>query len=128
MGRPIRIQKGNITANGGSSNGHSTGGLGGSGTVVREFSTDPLFLEDSNNIVPTQKAVTTFLATRLSEGGSEIETNQLTAGLVRLGGPGNVIEHTAGFEIQFPKTTNIAGPEAGITGNPLYMRLFLKDD
>ena len=102
--------------------------LGGSGTVVREFSTDPLFLEDSNNIVPTQKAVTTFLATRLSEGGSEIETNQLTAGLVRLGGPGNVIEHTAGFEIQFPKTTNIAGPEAGITGNPLYMRLFLKDD
>ena len=84
--------------------------------------------EDSNNIVPTQKAVTTFLATRLSEGGSEIETNQLTAGLVRLGGPGNVIEHTAGFEIQFPKTTNIAGPEAGITGNPLYMRLFLKDD
>ena len=27
-----------------------------------------------------------------------------------------------------PKTTNIAGPEAGITGNPLYMRLFLKDD
>ena len=101
--------------------------LGGSGTVVREFSTDPLFLEDSNNIVPTQRAVTTFLATRLSEGGSEIETNQLTAGLVRLGGENNVIEHTAGFEIVFPKTTNFAGPEAGVTGNPLYMRLFLKD-
>jgi len=101
--------------------------LGGSGTVVREFSTDPLFLEDSNNIVPTQRAVTTFLATRLSEGGSEIETNQLTAGLVRIGGENNVIEHTAGFEIVFPKTTNFAGPEAGVTGNPLYMRLFLKD-
>ena len=36
MGRPIRIQKGNITANGGSSNGHSTGGLGGSGAGLIE--------------------------------------------------------------------------------------------
>ena len=36
MGRPIRIQKGNITAHGGSSNGHSTGGLGGSGSGLIE--------------------------------------------------------------------------------------------
>ena len=36
MGRPIRIQKGNITAHGGSSNGHSTGGLGGTGSGLIE--------------------------------------------------------------------------------------------
>ena len=36
MGRPIRIQKGNITSHGGSSNGHSTGGLGGSGSGLIE--------------------------------------------------------------------------------------------
>jgi len=36
MGRPIRIQKGNITGQGGSSNGHSTGGLGGSGSGLIE--------------------------------------------------------------------------------------------
>ena len=30
MGRPIKIQKGNITSAGGSSNGHTTGGKGGS--------------------------------------------------------------------------------------------------
>ena len=114
--------------------------LGGSGTVVREFSTDPLFIEDSNNIVPTQKAVVTFLATRLSEGGSEIETNDLTAGLVKIGGENDIIEHTGdgglvsgtvpgtAFEIQFPKTTNFAGQYAGVTGMPLAMRLFLKED
>ncbi len=114
--------------------------LGGSGTVVREFSTDPLFLEDSNNIVPTQKAVVTFLATRLSEGGSEIETNNLTAGLVKLGGENNIIEHTGdggavsgtvpgtAFEVVFPKTTNFAGQYAGVTGMPLAMRLFLMED
>lgn len=30
MGRPIRIQKGNIASAGGSANGHTTGGIGGS--------------------------------------------------------------------------------------------------
>ena len=39
--------------------------LGGSGAVVNEFSTDGTFSADSNNIIPTQKAVATFLADRL---------------------------------------------------------------
>ena len=50
--------------------------LGGSGAVVREFSTDQTFFEDSNNVIPTQRAIAAFLANRLSEGGSELETNQ----------------------------------------------------
>ena len=36
MGRPLKIQKGNIQDNGGSSNGHTTGGLGGSGSGLIE--------------------------------------------------------------------------------------------
>ena len=36
--------------------------LGGSGTVVNEFSTDPTFAADSNNVIPTQRAIATFLA------------------------------------------------------------------
>jgi len=53
--------------------------LGGSGAVVREFSTDPRFSEDSNNVVPTQKAIATFLADRLSVGGENLETNAFVA-------------------------------------------------
>jgi hypothetical protein len=38
MGRPLKIQKGNIQDNGGSSNGHTTGGKGGSGSGLIEVS------------------------------------------------------------------------------------------
>jgi hypothetical protein len=76
--------------------------LGGSGTVIREFSTDPTFAQDSNNVVPTQRAIATFLQNRLSEGGSELETNQLIAGLISIGGSDNEIGIVAGNSIQIP--------------------------
>jgi len=62
--------------------------VGGTGVVVREFSTDSTFSEDSNNIVPTQRAISTYLDSRLSLGGSTIETNSFTAGSVIVGPDG----------------------------------------
>jgi hypothetical protein len=59
--------------------------LGGSGAVVREFSTDPLFTEDSNNVVPTQRAIKAYLANRLSIGGSELTTASFIAGTIKVG-------------------------------------------
>jgi len=59
--------------------------LGGSGAVIREFSTDPLFTEDSNNIVPTQRAIKAYLANRLSVGGSELTTASFIAGVIKVG-------------------------------------------
>ena len=104
--------------------------LGGSGTVVREFSTDPNFTEDSNNVIPTQRAVANFLATRLSEGGSEIETNTLVAGLVRVGTDDNVITHTAGNnlnKVRFPKKVNFEGNKANSTRGMLWaQRYFMR--
>ena len=105
--------------------------LGGSGTVVREFSTDPNFTEDSNNIVPTQRAIATFLATRLSEGGSELETNTLVAGLVRIGTEDNVITHTAGTnlnKVRFLKKVNFDGEKANSTRGMLWaQRYFMRN-
>ena len=102
--------------------------LGGTGTVVREFSRDPIFTEDSNNIIPTQRAITTFLANRLTEGGSEIETNDITAGLIKVGTENNIIAHTAvGFKILFPKKVNFAGNiNTGIAGHMLAQAYFLR--
>jgi hypothetical protein len=88
--------------------------LGGSGAVVREFSTDVNFTEDSNNVVPTQRAIITFLANRLSEGGSELETNQLIAGRVLLGGEFNEIKHSLGGVVEIPVLAKFEG-----TGDPL---------
>ena len=90
--------------------------LGGSGAVIKEFSTDPFFSQDSNNVVPTQRAITTFLANRLSVGGSDLETNFLTAGQIQLGGPNNIISTTIGTEIQIPVMAVFDGPESGING------------
>jgi hypothetical protein len=105
--------------------------LGGSGTVVREFSTDPNFTEDSNNIVPTQRAISTFLANRLSEGGSEIETNILVAGLVRVGTDENIITHTAGDnlnKVRFLKKVNFDGANANSTRGMLWaQRYFMRN-
>jgi hypothetical protein len=83
--------------------------LGGSGTVVNEFSTDPTFIADSNNIIPTQRAIATFLANRLSVGGENIEVNRLVAGRVGIGGFDNSIENTTGEHLIIPVDVQIGG-------------------
>ena len=78
--------------------------LGGSGTVVNEFSTDPTFAADSNNVIPTQRAIVTFLADRLSVGGESLEVNKLQAGRVLIGGePENEINTNTGQYLLIPK-------------------------
>ena len=114
--------------------------LGGSGTVVSEFSTDGTFSADSNNVIPTQRAIVTFLSNRLSVGGSELEVNKLQAGRVLLGGiPENEINTNTGqyviipadvvFDGQFTSddgegtvTTN----QTGISGTIVSQMLMLK--
>ena len=54
--------------------------LGGTGAVIREFSTDGTFAANSNNIVPTQKAIATYVKGRVSSGGSDVKANRLNAG------------------------------------------------
>ncbi len=74
--------------------------LGGSGTVIREFSTDPLFIADSNNIVPTQRAIKAYLQTRLSVGGSDLQIPSFIAGVVWVGPTS--IRTTTGVQIELP--------------------------
>jgi hypothetical protein len=77
--------------------------LGGSGTVVNEFSTDPTFAADSNQVIPTQRAIATFLADRLSVGGESLEVNKLQAGRVLVGGiPENELNTNTGQYLIIP--------------------------
>lgn len=88
--------------------------LGGSGTVINEFSTDGTFSADSNNIIPTQRAIADFIANRLSVGGTDLETNYLTAGTITMGGSDNeIITGT----INFRRVIDISGRDA--IGNPV---------
>lgn len=99
--------------------------LGGTGAVIREFSTDALFTADSNNVVPTQRAIKAYLNSRLTTGGSEVSTASVVAGLVKIGP--NEINTTTPIEIELPKTMNFAGNKANLSGLILAQTFFYRN-
>lgn len=54
--------------------------VGGTQAVIREFSTDNTFVANSDNIIPTQRALKLYVENRFNGGGSNLFTNKLTAG------------------------------------------------
>lgn len=94
--------------------------VGGTGVVVREFSTDGTFTADSNNIVPTQRAIKAYIQRRVSGGGADAITASMVAGLVQVGP--NLISTTSGDEVRFPVVVNFKG---GIDGTYLAQTVFM---
>jgi hypothetical protein len=66
----------------------SLGGIniGGTGATITEFSTDSTFFANSDSIVPTQKAIKTFIASQLGSGGGNLAVNAITAGDIQISG------------------------------------------
>ena len=58
--------------------------LGGTSAVVREFSKDQTFVANSDNIVPTQRAIAGYFEARISSGGAVVNANTLIAGDVQI--------------------------------------------
>jgi len=96
--------------------------VGGSGTVIREFSKDPFFTEDSNNIVPTQRAIKAYLTNRLNVGGADLLTASFVAGVVRVGP--SQIATTTGQQLVFPVQVDFSGSGASINGSILAQTVF----
>ena len=88
--------------------------LGGSGVVIREFSTDPTFTANSNNIIPTQRAIKAYLQNRLSQGGSEIATGSFIAGTISVGP--TQISSTINGTVTFNAPVNFTGPKSVVSG------------
>jgi hypothetical protein len=91
----------------------SLGGIqvGGSAVVIQEFSKEPTFLANSNNIVPTQHAIITYLNSRISGGGSNANTNRLIAGQVQI--DTTSVTSTSGLQINMPVKANIKNGMVG---------------
>ena len=110
----------------------SLGGIavGGSSVVVRQFSTDDTFVANSNEIIPTQRAVKAYLTNRLSQGGSNTFTGQLIAGTVLVGGPDKISstipEGIAGSVVNMPTPVRVQGQFAGWDGDGMALYYFLK--
>ena len=95
--------------------------LGGSSAVIREFSTDPTFIANSDSIVPTQKAIASYIANRISSGGSRIFVNTTIAGNITI--TGLDIGNRADNIITVEEPANLKG---GATGTFLALQLFTK--
>ena len=103
--------------------------VGGNSVTITQFSTDVAFVGNSDAILPTQKAIKTYLGNRLTQGGANTATGLLIAGSVQIGGP-NKIGSTipagnVGSVVKMTSKVNIAGALAGIDGNMAAMEMFL---
>ena len=96
--------------------------LGGTNAVVREFSTDPTFVDNSDNVVPTQKAIAAYVASRISSGGSNVNANVLIAGEVTISA--HTAELTGGALASNIDVTAPANIKGGHSGLYLLQQLF----
>ena len=94
--------------------------LGGTGATINEFSTDGTFTANSDSIVPTQKAIKTYITSQIGGGASELNVNTVTAGVVHISG--NTITTTTSVPINITATMNFTG---GISGSPVAMQQFI---
>ena len=110
----------------------SLGGIsvGNSNIVVTQFSTDATFVANSDAILPTQRAIKSYLASRLSQGGANTFTGQATAGTVVIGGADKIGTTVpvgiAGSNVKLPNKVNVSGPLAGNDGNMTVLFMFMK--
>jgi hypothetical protein len=94
--------------------------LGGSGATITEFSTDPFFTQDSDSIIPTQRAIKAYITSQIGGGGSSLNVNTLTAGVIYIAG--QTIATTTNVQININTKVNFKG---GIAGNALVLNYFL---
>jgi hypothetical protein len=95
-------------------------GLGSTGAVINEFSTDGTFTANSDNIVPTQKAIKTYITSQIGGGAATLNVNSVTAGQIVI--TGQEISTTLGTKID---VLNVVNFEKGVNGVPVAMNYFL---
>jgi hypothetical protein len=96
--------------------------LGSSSATITSFSTDQYFTANSDNIVPTQKAIKSYITAQIGGGASALNVNTLTAGQIEVGVKGpNIITNSTGNQINVSSKMNFTG---GIDGAPVALVFF----
>jgi len=94
--------------------------LGGTGAVISEFSTDPYFTLNSDAVVPTQRAIKAYITSQIGGGGSQLNVNTLTAGVIYIAG--QTITTTTSVQININTKVYFKG---GIDGTAMALNYFL---
>jgi hypothetical protein len=68
--------------------------LGTNSVVITQFSTDSYFTANSDTIVPTQRAIKTYIARNIAGGGSNAQAGAVVAGTFGVGGPNKIYSST----------------------------------
>ena len=95
--------------------------VGSGSATITQFSTDPYFTANSDNILPTQRAIKSYITSQIGGGQSSLNVNTLTSGVVYIAG--NTISTTTGVGINVKAKMNFTG---GIDGAPVAMQFFLQ--
>ena len=94
--------------------------IGVGSAIITQFSTDPYFTANSDNIVPTQKAIKSYITAQIGGGSSSLNVNTLTAGQILIAN--NSITNTTGSgAILVTSKMNFTG---GIDGAPVALVFF----
>jgi len=93
--------------------------LGVGSATITSFSTDPYFTANSDNILPTQRAIKSYITSQIGGGLSTLNVNTLTAGVIYIAN--NTITTTTGGQINVNAKMNFTG---GIDGSPVALVFF----
>jgi len=93
--------------------------LGGGSATITEFSTDPFFTANSDSVIPTQRAIKSYIASQIGGGGASLNVNSIIAGTVQVSG--STITTTGNETITMNARFNFRG---GISGLPLAFNYF----
>lgn len=108
----------------------SLGGIavGGSSVIISQFSTDGTLAANSDNIIPTQKAIKSYITSRLSQGGSNTFTGNLIAGNISIGNPNFITNLVpagiAGSSIEMPTKVVVSGASGAWAGGGAALQMF----
>ncbi len=95
--------------------------LGVNSAIINQFSTDPYFTADSDNIVPTQRAIKAYITAQIGGGQSSLNVNTLTSGVVYVAN--DSISTTSGGQLNITSKMYFSG---GIDGAPVALGFFLQ--
>jgi hypothetical protein len=88
--------------------------LGGNSATITEFSTDPFLTANSDSVVPTQRAIKSYISSQIGGGGASLNVNSVVAGFIQLSN--TQITTTTGQTIQVNASINFNG---GVRGLPI---------
>ena len=95
-------------------------GLGIGSAIITQFSTDPFFTANSDSVVPTQRAIKSYITAQIGGGQSSLNVNTLTAGTVFIAN--DEITTTSGGQLNITAKMNFTG---GVDGAPVALGFFL---